>query len=747
MGGLGKTTLARKVYNSDEVKSHFNCLAWLYVSNDCRVKELLLALIKSLMPNLEYEHGRKKKGAKQKGIEKSCDLSSLGVDELILMVRDLLTRKKYLVVLDDLWKTQDWDEVQDAFPNDNSGSKILIASRLKDVASHTSPCPTYYLQLLGDDESWKLFSKKVLQGEKCPSDIEHLGKQMVKSCGGLPLSIVVLAGLLANKENSHREWSRVVGHVNWYLTRDETQVKDIVLKLSYNNLPARLKPCFLYFGMYPEDFEIPVRPLLQKWVAEGFIKQSGTRNAEDVAEDYLYELIDLSLIQASRVNVNGDVKACRIHDLLQDLCISESKEDKLFEVCTDSNILERSKPRRLSIQCGMDGYVSSSNNDHSSVRSLFCFDPTYSYTSSDWEWHFKSFKLVRILDLDINQCKKEPSNLRLFIHLSFSFQYLSPMECGTSNNLGHLHASGGVIVLRGRNSSKAYFEVMWKLQTMSLIKFNREIACMIEKGRFPKLRTLGLRISPVYKHNMQHELLSTLQRLTHLHKLQLSFQLKEYEGPNNPLNYNQIEWRVGCKPIDLLQSLQHLSNLTILKVHKAFDLATCDIAFPACITKLTLTDVTFMNDDGINAIGNLTRLRLLRLMGEIEYNGSFEINCSADSFSQLQVFEMKWLNVHKWKLGNGAMPCLQTLLIQTCLRLESLPDELWSLNSLRLVQVLGPSPALSLELANLEMKDGCELIITERNESLDRRKEVLFKKVRLALQWEKEWQRRKLRLG
>ncbi|MED6148748.1 hypothetical protein PIB30_055753, partial [Stylosanthes scabra] len=399
MGGLGKTTLARKVYNSHEVKSYFDCHAWVYVSNECRVKELLLGLIKSLMPNPEMGHEKIKKGKKQKGTEKPVELSSLGVDELKLM-------------------TQDWDELQDAFPNDNNCSKILITSRLREVALHTTPRPPYYLQLLGDDESWELFSKRVFRGEECPSDIEHLGKQMVKSCGGLPLSIVVLAGLLANKEKSHREWSRVVGHVNWYLTRDETQVKDIVLKLSYDNLPTRLKPCFLYFGMYPEDFEILVGSLVQKWVAEGFIQQTGTRNAEDVGEDYLYELIDRSLIQASRVNHNGDVKACRIHDLLRDLCIQESKEAKLFEVCTDSNILERSKPRRLSIQCGMDSYVSSSNNDHSCVRSLLCFDPRGRDGSPcEWKWVSKIFNLVRVLDLCYNHFSKVPSNWGLFIHL------------------------------------------------------------------------------------------------------------------------------------------------------------------------------------------------------------------------------------------------------------------------------------------------------------------------------------------
>ncbi|MED6200010.1 hypothetical protein PIB30_081198 [Stylosanthes scabra] len=121
-----------------------------------------------------------------------------------------------------------------------------------------------------------------------------------------------------------------------------------------------------------------------------------------------------------------------------------------------------------------------------------------------------------------------------------------------------------------------------------------------------------------------------------------------------------------------------------------------------------------MNDDGINAIGNLTTLRHFRLTGSFtSFDILFEINCSAGSFSQLQVFEMERLNVHKWKLGNGAMPCLQKLLIKDSERLDSLPDEVWSLNSLRQVQVVRPSQALSLELANLEKKDGCDLVIAE----------------------------------
>ncbi|MED6216700.1 hypothetical protein PIB30_010140 [Stylosanthes scabra] len=400
----------------------------------------------------------------------------------------------------------------------------------------------------------------------------------------------------------------------------------------------------------------------------------------------------------------------------------------------------------------MNHYVSSSSNkDHSCVRSLLFFEASlwgHEASLSEREWVSKRFNLVRVLDLGYNYFSKVPSNWGLFIHLRYLKIYIDrilyalgfsmnipdsictlenlltlciygdadkisfPSGIWNLKQLRHLHTNGRII-FRGHHSSKADDQVMWNLQTISMIKLNREIACMIEKGRFPKLRKLGLRISWADKDKV-HELLSCLQRLTHLHKLKLDFPLKRYKGRRPmPSNYNEMKLRIGCKPIELLQTLQHLSNLTTLQVSGALDLPTCSTAFPACITKLKLGGIRFMNDDGMNAIGNLTRLRLLRLLGDYEVDNSFEINCNAGSFSQLQVFEMKWLNVKKWKLGNGAMPCLQTLLINCCINLKRLPDELWSLNSLRQVKVVELSSALSLELANLEMKDGCDLIVTD----------------------------------
>ncbi|KAI5388052.1 disease resistance protein RPP13 [Lathyrus oleraceus] len=713
MGGLGKTTLARKVFNSDEVKKHFNYRAWVYVSNECRARELLLGLLQNLMPNNDYE-GR-----------------SLSDDELKKRVRECLKWKKYLLVLDDLWKIRDWDELKDVFPDGNRGSRILITSRLKEVASHTGRDPPFFLRFLSEEQSWELFSKKAFRGEEYPCDLESLGKQIVKSCGGLPLSIVVLAGLLANKEKSHREWSKVLGHVNWYLTRDETQVKDVVLKLSFDNLPSRLKPCFLYLGIFPEDSEIRIRKLLQLWIAEGFIQETGSRDACDVAEDYLYELIDRSLIQVARVKYNRGVRTCRIHDLLRDLCILESKEDNIFQVCTDNNILIPTKPRRLSVHSSMSHYISSSTNDHSCVRSLFFSDPNCFISRDEWTWLTKDFKLVRVLDLEGKCCLKIPANLGNFIHLRYlrieskyvrrvpdsicNLQSLQTLDFGPSimvstisfpceitklKHLRHVYTLGP-IMLRGR-----YLEsngnVMWNLQTITSIVLNKKTTYLIEKGSFPKLRKLGLHISSNFKGDVPKMLLS-LQQLKHLNKLEIIFKVKDW--PHS-------RWDINYKPAEVLESLKHLSHLSILKIRNACELVKCVAMFPPNITKLTLGRLTFLNDDRMNAIGNLTKLQRLILSGDNWSSDSyFDLNCVEDGFPQLKEFHVEHLPIQNWKLANGSMPRLQFLDIHQCDKLDSLPSELWSLTTLTKVRVRRPSNAMAAILQNLEVENGCEVIV------------------------------------
>ena len=162
-----------------------------------------------------------------------------------------------------------------------------------------------------------------------PAWTEELGKEIVKKCRGLPLAIVVLGGLLSRREATFEEWLKVLQSAHWQLLQDPAQCIDI-LALSYHDLPYYLKPCFLYFGLFPEDFESSARRLILLWVAEGFVQPRGQEPLEDVAEDYLVELVGRSMVQIAAKKLNGRTKTIRIHDLLRELSIKKGKEDRFL---------------------------------------------------------------------------------------------------------------------------------------------------------------------------------------------------------------------------------------------------------------------------------------------------------------------------------------------------------------------------------------------------------------------------------
>ncbi|XP_022632889.1 putative disease resistance RPP13-like protein 3 [Vigna radiata var. radiata] len=711
MGGLGKTTLARKVFNKSQVKNHFHCLTWVNVSNDCRVKELLLGLLKQLMPNFEQQCG---------------GINNWNEDELKNKVENCLEGKRYLVVLDDLWNIRDWDKVKSAFPDNNRGSRILITSRSKEVAMHAGLDVPHYLPFLKEEESWELFRKKVFIDGDCPSDLEPLGKLMVQRCCGLPLSIIVLAGLLANKEKSHILWSEVVDHVNSYINRDKTQVNDIVLKLSYDNLPRRLKPCFLYLGLFPEDFEIPVAPLLQKWVAEGFIQDTGDRDPDNVAEDYLYELIDRSLVQVTRVKSNGSLEKCEVHDLLRDLCISQSKKEKVFEVCTNNNIVgiakppTPDKPRRLSIHSAMHDYISASKRDHSCVRSLFFFGTHY----DQWKWLVDDFKLVRVLEFGPISRQENLSNLGNFIHLRYLrikdvYVYFVPdsilnllnlqtIDLGISRGGGRVSFpiqiwklkylrhwnSSGPIELRGNCSQSV--KKMWNLQTMSPLVCNKQAISLIKNRTFPNIKRMGLDGSRECGDEL-HNLLHNLQQLEHLNSLVII--------PQGFLDF---------KPQELVQGLGEFSHLTILEIHCVKDLLTSEHIFPPNVTELTLSGIHCISDEGMNGLGNHSKLKILRLLGNLlMFKNPTDLNCVG--FPQLEVLKMKFLRLQKWELDNGAMRRLQHVIIDRCGPLGNLPTELCYLNGLKKVHINSfPSKEVIGQMADilrtLETNNGVQVL-------------------------------------
>uniref|UniRef100_F6HCD2 Disease resistance protein n=1 Tax=Vitis vinifera TaxID=29760 RepID=F6HCD2_VITVI len=328
MGGLGKTTLAKKVYHHAHVRRHFDHVAWSSISQYFNVRDVVQGILIQLTSANE-EHKKK--------------IRNMRDEELFESVYKIQEEKKCLLILDDMWKIGDWENLKPAFPLHKAGSKILLTTRIQAVASYADPQGFLYQpELLSEEKSWELLRTKAFprDDKRDPTTInqmELLGKEMAKCCGGLPLAIVVLGGLLATKHHTY-EWERVHKHTKSYLRKGKDKyeqqgsgVSD-VLALSYQDVPYQLKSCFLYLGHFPADHEIHTKTLVQMWVAEGIVSRVGEETSEDVAEGYLDELIGRCMVQVGRRSSNGRVNTCRLHDLMRDLCLSKAQEENFLEI-------------------------------------------------------------------------------------------------------------------------------------------------------------------------------------------------------------------------------------------------------------------------------------------------------------------------------------------------------------------------------------------------------------------------------
>ncbi|KAL0298499.1 UNVERIFIED_CONTAM: putative late blight resistance proteinR1A-10 [Sesamum radiatum] len=280
MGGIGKTTLARTAYDDQLVMEHFQIRAWVKVSQDYSIQEILSNLLVSIKPSNENQ----------------CD------ELLAENVYKGLKGMRYLIVVDDVWSTKAWDDVKMIFPDDDNGSRIVVTTRLLDIATYaqfSSSSAPHEVHFLDEDQSWNLLRQMVFKQEDCPVELEKIGKLIARSCRGLPLAIVVIAGLLSTVGRNQASWEDIAENVNVAVTTNYEQFAKI-LSLSYIHLPQHLRPCFLYMGGFPEDYEIHVWKLIKLWVAEGFIKSSESKSFEEEAEEYLEDLVKRSLVLVTK---------------------------------------------------------------------------------------------------------------------------------------------------------------------------------------------------------------------------------------------------------------------------------------------------------------------------------------------------------------------------------------------------------------------------------------------------------------
>ncbi|XVF73594.1 hypothetical protein PTKIN_Ptkin12aG0214800 [Pterospermum kingtungense] len=296
MGGLGKTTLAQLVYNDERVETFFELRAWVCVSEEFDVVRVMKTLLESLTSS-------------------ASDVNDL--NELQIRVKQRLSKRRFLIVLDDVWNENynDWMVLRSPFEAGSAESKIIVTTRSQGVASIMGTVSAYHLKEMSHDHCLSLFTQHALGSTNFDSypNLKEIGEAIVKRCKGLPLAVKTLAGLLRCKMDTH-EWEDILNSMIWDLPEEKSGIMP-ALRLSYHYLPFHLKQCFAYCSIFPKDYEFDKDELVQLWIAEGLVHPKGLKQAEDLGSEYFHDLLSRSFFQQSSIS-----KSCyMMHDLINDL--------------------------------------------------------------------------------------------------------------------------------------------------------------------------------------------------------------------------------------------------------------------------------------------------------------------------------------------------------------------------------------------------------------------------------------------
>ncbi|KAJ1261667.1 hypothetical protein BS78_09G048000 [Paspalum vaginatum] len=409
-GGLGKTTVAKQVYES--LKDKFDCYAFVTVSRNPDMVELFRTILRDVS-----------------GQEYAGD-----VQHLIEKISNFLEDKRYFIVLDDLWDSKSWETIKCAFIKNSCGSRIITTTRKNEVAEYCLSSyhgHIYTLLPLNAIDSRRLFLKRIFGSEEgCPSHLTKVSDDILKKCGGLPLAVISIAGLLAGKAPTFDEWNRVQSSFGYALERQPDVNKMIqILSLSYFDLPHHLRSCLLYLSVFPEDHEIGKDRLVMRWIAEGFIHEENGFTQYELGERCLNELINRSLIEPWAFELSGALISCRVHDIILEFIVSKAIEENFVTLfCVPNTVCDpHRKIRRLSLQDRnrIDGGIVGSGEEmiYSHTRAVSVFTDSFPSLPA-----LHKFRCLRVLDLE--GCAGLQARHLAYLDNLFALRYLGLCNTG-----------------------------------------------------------------------------------------------------------------------------------------------------------------------------------------------------------------------------------------------------------------------------------------------------------------------------
>ncbi|KAH6808641.1 hypothetical protein C2S51_026424 [Perilla frutescens var. frutescens] len=521
----------------------------------------------------------------------------------------------------------------------------------------------------------KEWEQTVFGEEDCPCELREIGRKIARDCGGLPLAINVIGGILFKAERARDVWEHVAKDVRATIAETDNHEFSNVLTLSYNHLPNNLKPCFLYMGAFLENYEIKASRLIQVWIAEGFFKSKGYKRLEKEAEENLKALVERNLVLVRRKKSNGKACSYGMHDLLREVCIRKADKEKFLLHVKNGSEVRLDKVRRVSVEtsCLMKDVEANASAELSVARSFILATPYLMFCEKP-SLLFCKLRLVRVLDVYEMKFPEFPREIYQLVNL----RYLG-VSCKSGGIPTGISRLWNLQTLIARVDWGAIVpSEIWEMSELTHLKlsnvFNIEEGYMIKFVR-KKLQTIfyWVRITPSLMRRGFFESIPNIKILG-VYFPELASSIKE----------------VDLTHLHKLQTLRCASQLNKDPFCR-FHLTT--LRFPSSLRKLHLYRCAifgrFMTT--LCALPNLEVLKIENCIFD-EYE-EWEA-AEGDVFMSLQFLQLQEVKLVLWRANETNFPRLQELRIVYCSLLVGIPSGIGEIPTLQLIQVYECSPSV-----------------------------------------------------
>ncbi|XP_065621426.1 putative disease resistance protein RGA3 isoform X2 [Quercus suber] len=461
MAGFGKTTLAKLVYNYGRIKEHFDELAWVNVGKNFDVEEILRKILDSLREDSSYHLA-------YEGVRKKC--------------AKILWAKKYLLILDDVQNedSKKWDTLKGYLLefNSNTGNNIVVTTRSDNVGQIMKTHPPHHLEKLSEDDCWSILKKRTFIDGRTPLtlDLEVIGREIAKRCGGVPWVARVLGGTMCFQFDKNK-WLEIQNNKIWDLLDEDNSDMFPVLKLCFDHLPTpSLKRCFSYCAIFPKDYDMKKDEVIQYWMGEGFLlAKEANMEMEDIGNMHFNILLATSFFQNARKDAYRNIISCKMHDLVHDFALSISKFETL--ILEGDSVDDGSSIQHLFAR--IDGKTTLSGVDFTKLRTLIS-------ENFNFDIMLLNFKCLRVLKLfgvmELPDSIEQLIHLRLLQISDSSIEEL-PKSITKLYNLQTLRIEGYVGVLPEDlsnliNLRHIHINYMWEDNLMGTPKNMGRLTCL-----------------------------------------------------------------------------------------------------------------------------------------------------------------------------------------------------------------------------------------------------------------------------